>query len=801
MRISLHWLKEYIDIDVPAEELAAKLTMLGLEIESIERPGAEVSGVVTGKILSIAPHPKADKLVVCRTDIGRDEPLQIICGAKNMKAGDVVPTAVVGATLPGGFTIGARKMRGLESFGMMCSARELGLGEDHSGLLILDPGTPVGQDCVALLGLDDVVFEIEVTPNRGDWAGLIGVARELAALFGTTYRLPEITVDEGDAAAADLSSVIIEEPDLCPRYCGRVLTNVTIGPSPLWLCQRLIAAGLRPINNVVDVTNYVLIETAHPLHAFDYDALDENRIVVRRARTGETIKTIDGEVRTLSEEMLIIADASKPVAVAGVMGGHDSEVGETTTKVFLESAYFKPTSVRATARALGMMTEASQRFQRGADPEMALFAIQRAARLIRQVAGADVAAGVLDERPLRAKPIEVALRHERTNALLGTEVPAQEQERILERLGFEVVNRKAGAFTVRVPTWRHDVSHEADLIEEIARLYGYDRIAITLPRIRQNENAKDFGPFEKPSRALRRSLVGQGLTEMMHMTFTSPQAVANAGLNGPYLDMVSLQNPLSETMSTMRTSLMPRILATVSDNLKRGAGGLRAFEMGPVFFPSRGEDLPRQAERLAIVLTGPAAPAHWSGPPRPVDFYDIKGYAETVLDFFGLTDPAFKAGDFGPFDPLQTARIEADDVALGWMGLVRSGVLRKFDIEQATYLLELDLDRLLTRPAPVAQFEPMANFPPSLRDMAVVVDAHVPAGEISRLAQRTGGGLLKRVDIFDIYTGEQIPAGKKSIALSLVFQSPKRTLTDKDTQKAWDKILRTLQKEFGAELR
>ncbi|MEA3364283.1 MAG: phenylalanine--tRNA ligase subunit beta, partial [Candidatus Hydrogenedentes bacterium] len=399
MRISLNWLREFVDIDNDVDKVAHELTMLGLEIETIERLGADLSDVVVGEIKSIKPHPDADKLVVCQTDIGEPHPLQIICGATNMSVGDKVPTALEGATLAGGFKIKRRKMRGVESQGMMCAADELGLGSDHSGLLILPPDTPIGADALELLGLNDTVFEVEITPNRGDWAGMIGVARELAALHNSQLRLPQFDLTEGKQEAADLSSVTIEAPDLCPRYAGRVITGVKIAPSPLWVCQRLIAAGQRPINNIVDITNLVLLETGHPLHAFDYNELQEKRIVVRVAKQDETIETLDEQSRKLSPDMLVIADAAHPVALAGIMGGADTEVGEGTTDVFLESAYFHPPSVRRTARTLGITTEASQRFQRGADPEMAVWALDHAAFLIQKVAGGSVAKGRLDEYP------------------------------------------------------------------------------------------------------------------------------------------------------------------------------------------------------------------------------------------------------------------------------------------------------------------------------------------------------------------------------------------------------------------
>ncbi len=496
-----------------------------------------------------------------------------------MQAGDTVPTAVVGATLPGGFKIGRRKMRGIESQGMMCSARELGLGEDHAGLLILPPDLPVGQDAKPLLGLDDVIFEIEVIPNRGDWASMLGVARELAALYGRPLRIPELRLKETGPEAGALSSVTIEDPEKCPRYIGRVLTGIHVGPSPQWLAARLLAAGQRPINNIVDVTNYVLLETGHPLHAFDCDKLAENRIVVRCARPGETIQTLDGENRALSEDMLVIADAAAPQAVAGVMGGEDSEVGEGTTRIFLESAYFNPISVRRTSRKLGLITEASQHFQRGADPEMAVYAINRAAALMHELAGGEVATGLLDEYPAPLEVREVRLRYQRANGLLGTDIEPAFQREALEKLAFEVTAENEDGITVRVPSWRHDVTQEADLIEEVARLYGYDNIQVTLPRVRQNDII--FAPEETVLRKLRRHLVGLGLTELLSWTFSSPEAVAEAGLEGPYLDMVRLDNPLSERQATMRSTLLPGLLAAAAHNFNRGTNDIAAFELGP----------------------------------------------------------------------------------------------------------------------------------------------------------------------------------------------------------------------------
>jgi phenylalanyl-tRNA synthetase beta chain len=798
MRVSLNWLREYVDVPVPVDELAHDLIMLGLEIVAIERPGAELTNIYTGKILSIDPHPDADKLVVCMTDIGKPEPLQIVCGAKNMNVGDIVPTAVHGATLAGGFEIGRRKMRGVESQGMMCSARELGLGDDHTGLLILDPTTQVGQDAIPILGLDDVILDLEITPNRGDWASMIGVAREVAALLATCVRMPEIRIEESGPPAAQLSSVTIENDDLCPRYIGRVLTGVKIAPSPQWLCRRLIASGQRPINNVVDITNYVLMETGHPLHAFDYDLLKENRIVVRTPRPGETITAIDGQVRGLTPDMLIIADGQVPVAIAGIMGGQDSEVGETTTRVFLESAYFKPVSIRKTARALGMQTEASTRFQRGADPEMTLYAVNRAAMLMQQVTGARVAPGLLDEYPRRVFPKEITLRYRRADLLLGTATPPVTQRAILENLGFAILESSEHSCKVRTPSWRHDATQEADLIEEIARLYGYDKIAVSLPKTRQSGMV--LSPYDAPVRALRRFLVGQGLTEFFNWTFSCPEDVRRCRLDDACLNMVTLQNPLSEKQATMRSSLIPGLIAAVSRNVRHGATNVMAFELGPVYVPDPNRLLPKEPIRLGIVLSGFAGEKHWSLPQQPLTFYDLKGYGEAVLDHFAAPC-AFEEAEFSHLIAGQCARIVSEGGVLGSLGQVRDEILKDYDVQQPVYLLEIDLEPLLARPRAAPQFQPPPIYPPSRRDMAVLVDVTVPAGALRATVTEAGGKLLKSVGIFDVYVGKQVPEGKKSVALSLVFQSEERTLTDEDTQQAWDRILKKLQAAFGAELR
>ncbi|MEK7793834.1 MAG: phenylalanine--tRNA ligase subunit beta [Candidatus Hydrogenedentota bacterium] len=795
MKLSLNWLKDYIDLDVSVAELCERMTMLGLEIENVEHIGAEISGVVIGKILEINPHPDADKLVVCRTDVGQAEPLQIVCGAKNMKPGDLVPTATPGGTLPGGITLGKRKMRGVESQGMMCSARELGMGEDHDGLLILDPSFQIGSDAKAALGLDDVVLDIEVIPNRGDWASVIGISRELSAAYGIPMRMPETQAAESGAPAASVSSVTIEDSDICPRYVGRIVRGVKIGPSPTWLVRRLASAGQRSINNVVDITNYVLMETGQPLHAFDFDRLTDQRIVVRRARGGETIKTIDQETRTLTSEMLVIADAKSPVAVAGVMGGCDSEVGAGTTNIFLESAYFEPTQIRRTARGLNLKTEASQRFQRGADPEMALFAANRAARLLAEIAGGQAAPGALDEYPRKQTTPEIALRFARSDALIGCPVDAATQQRYLTALGFKEARADAASVTVTPPSWRYDCSIEADLIEEVVRLHGYEKVPATLPSVRRTEVV--LAPDLSKLFELRHFMAGLGLSEFIHWTFTCLADVERAGLGERYGQMLGLMNPLTENHSTMRRTLIPQLIQAASSNLRKNVPYVAAFEIGPVFMPQ--EELPEETQRLGIVLAG-TRPKHWAGAERAVDFYDLKGLLEAVLAHLGV-EAEYSESDLPCFAPGEGASLVSGKKAIGDLGRIHPKVAEAFETTTDVYAAEIDLSAVIGVRVPVPQFKEIPAFPHSLRDLAVVVDQKIQVGALLAEVRQAGGKLLHEARVFDVYTGKPVPEGKKSVAIGLVFQSGEGTLTDKDTDKAVQKIRQGLVQEFEAEQR
>jgi phenylalanyl-tRNA synthetase beta chain len=753
--------------------------------------------VYVGQILSIERHPDADKIVVCQTDVGGEQPLQICCGATNMQVGDKVPTAVDGATLPGDFKIANRKMRGVESQGMMCSARELGVGDGHAGLLILPADVPVGADIRGVLGLDDVVFEIEVTPNRADWASMIGVARELAAKLGAALRLPAVSLVESERDITEVTSVTVEDSLRCRRYLGRVIEGVSIMDSPEWLAARLRAAGQRPINNVVDVTNLVLLETGQPLHAFDLDKMQEQLVVVRTATAGEKIRTLDGEERSLDEEMLVIADAERPQCVAGVMGGAESEVATGTTRIFLESAWFQPQAVRRASRKLNLISESSQRFQRGADPDMAAWAIDRAAQLIQAVAGGEILRGVIDVYPEPFTPVEVTLRYERANALLGSNLSLDRQRAHLEALGFELLSADDAASRYRVPLRRNDVSREADLIEEIARVEGFDNLPNTLPRVRAMSRV--MAPGEKPLAALRHRLVDAGLTEIRNWSFVSVDAMRRAQLDLP---LVMLENPLSEKQAAMRPSLLPAMLESAAYNLNRGAQRVALFEVAPVYFPAEEEDeLPIQRQQLGVILAGGRLGLHWSSGESPaVDFFDIKGIAEHVAGLH-VTPVTFAESSLPCLQAGQAVDVLLDGQKRGSLGKLDAAVARSFDIERPVFVMFLDIDDLLAREQIPAQAREISAFPASVRDIAVLVDANLPAAELTRSAMASGGGLLQQAEVFDIYAGKNLPEGKKSVALRLTFQSFEATLTDKKVGKAYDKIVKTLEHQFQATLR
>ncbi len=798
MKVSFNWLKEYCDIPVSPQELAERLTMLGLEIESIQEPGKEINNVVVGKILEIAPHPQADKLVVCKTDIGRGEPLQIICGAKNMKVGDKVPTAIDGATLPGGIKITRRKMRGVESFGMMCSSAELGVSDDAEGLMILDPSIPIGEDIKKVLGLNDVIFEIEITPNRGDWASYIGLAREICAYYKLPLKIPMYHISESEEVASSISSVTIECPDLCPRYAGRIIKDVKIAPSPEWLAKKLLSAGQRPINNVVDITNFVLLECGHPLHAFDLNKLNEKRIIVRLAREGETIRTLDGELRKLKPDQMVIADAKIPQALAGIMGGADSEVDNSTVDVFLESAYFQPTSVRRTAKAHNLLTEASQHFQRGADPNVVIWAINRAASLIQQLAGGCILKGILDEYPTKIENKTVTLRYHRTKKRLGIDISRDYQKNTLVSLGFLIKRETDTEVEFVVPSWRHDVFREEDLIEEIARFYGYDKIPGTLPKIRQSEIV--FDTTFKKMHTIRTFLVNKGLTECFSWTFSNPEMMEELGFPQDFLNMIEIQNPLSRNLRAMRTSIIPNLLLTAQKNHLEDT--LSIFELGPVFIPNKENNLlPDEPQRLGILLSGYAQPRLWCYPNRNLyDFFDLKGICEDLLEEISVPYKV-ESTDFPILHRGQAVRFIVKNETAGYLGKLNPKIAHKLEITENTFIAEIYLDKFLSLPPKHRTYKEISEYPSTSRDLATVVDVDIPYSEIITSLRSIGEGILRKIEVFDVYQGPQVPEGKKSLALSFTFCSNEKTLTDEEVNSLMQDIINILTTKFNAQIR
>ena len=797
MNVSIKWLKEYVGFDLSPEALADRLLMLGMEIESIKQLGEGLDRVVVGRINTVEKHPKADKLVLCNVEVGSGTDAQIVCGAPNAREGLVAPVALVGAQLPNGLTIKRAKIRGEESSGMLCSQQELAISDEASGLMELPEDTQIGAPIVEALGLDDVVLELEITPNRPDCLSMIGVAREISVTTGNPLTLPEIDVQEETVDTHNLTGVTIEDPALCPRYAARVIRGVKIAPSPVWLQRRLEAIGVGTINNIVDITNYVLMEYGHPLHAFDYHRLTENRIVVRRAKSGETLKTIDAEERELTPDMLVIADAKNPVALAGVMGGFDSEITDQTVDVLLESAYFHPPSIRKTSKALGMHTEASHRFERGADPEGVIPAINRAAQLIVEIAGGEVCSGIIDVYPGKRASTNIQLRPERVNFVLGTEIAHDDIRDILTRLGFAV----SDAFEVTVPTFRPDVGQEIDLVEEIARVYGFDNIPTTLPR-------GDIPiPKVEPKADLRERvktyLLQCGMMEAMNYAFYHPDVFDRIRLSStdPLRQAVQIANPLSADQSIMRTTLLPSLLANAQRNRNHQINDVQFFECSKVFIPNGTDEYPNEPERVAGMITGNLGAGVYGDPLRPADFFDIKGIVEGMLDRCGLSDYTVTHTDHPAFHPGRRAEICSEDRTLCVFGEAHPEVLENYDLPNKAYLFELDFEKLVDVVEPLKQFEPIPIYPGVNRDLAIVLDAEIPANRPIEIIESTGGELVSSLHLFDVYTGEQVPEGKKSLAFAIEYRSTTETLTDEIVDRVHGGILERLEQELGATLR
>ncbi|HEV8638966.1 MAG TPA: phenylalanine--tRNA ligase subunit beta [Chloroflexota bacterium] len=824
MRVSLKWLTEYVPLRLPADELARRLTLAGVEVGAIERTGGAFEHVYVGEIVRLERHPNADRLQLATVEYGRAA-ATVVTGASNIKVGDRVPFALVGAELidfhadpPRKAKLRPTRIRGVESAGMVCSAAELGLGDDHDGILILDPATPVGAPLAEVMG--DTVLELELTPNRSDCLAMLGVAQEVAALTGEPLTPPRVRVEATGRPAAERVQIEIEDAQLCRRYSAAVVDAARIGPSPAWLQERLLAAGVRPISNVVDVTNYVMLEYGQPLHAFDFDRIRGRKIVVRRARPGERLRTLDGVDRALDPDVLVIADAEGAVALAGVMGGEESEVSEGTTSILLESATFDPTTVRRTARRLKLPSEASRRFEKGLPTDLTVLALERACQLLQEIAAPgypEVGRGWADCYPNPDRPRTVRVPYAEFDRLLGVRFEPAEIASVLKRLGFTVRSEGDGV-VVDVPFRRVDVGIPADVVEEVARITGYDRLPATRLAGAPPAPTPPDAPFRLEER-LRDVLVGCGASEVIAYSLTSPALLDRlpAGETGdPLADEASrrflpaheplrLVNPLSSELSVLRTNSFASMLTIVRDNLRWTDRDVLLFELGRIYL-DRGEDLPEERRIATLGSGGYRSGGAWGGRVA-VDFYDVKGLVETTLAHVGVGGVTYAAIEHPAFRRGHCAAIVSGDrrskehQLIGLIGEVAWTVRRSFDIDEPVFLAALDLERLFPLMTARRAVEPLARLPAVYQDLALVVADDVAAEEIRRAILRAGRPVARDAALFDVYRGDRIGPGRRSLAYRITYQSSERTLTDREVAEAHARIEDGLRKQFGAEVR
>ncbi|GAC1358841.1 MAG: phenylalanine--tRNA ligase subunit beta [Ktedonobacteraceae bacterium] len=844
MKVPLSWLKEYVDITMSPDELANTLTMAGLEVESIEYIGKDWGDrIITAQITHLEKVEGSDHLNYTHVNTGSQE-LNVVCGAPNIKQGDKVPLALPGAKI-GDLTIGETRKFGYVSQGMLCSPRELGMGNDHAGIYILDPETELGCNLVDLLG--EVVLDFAIKAHRGDLSSVIGIAREVAALTGQHLRIPQPALREQGTPTAQLIKVTNEAPDLCPRITFRVVSDVKIGPSPSWMGRRLLASGMRPINNIVDITNYVMLEFGQPLHGYDHALVPEQHIIVRRAHEGETITTLDDARRKLTPDMLLITDPTGPTGIAGVMGGAKSEVNAQTTTVLLEAANFKGGNIRRTSTILGLRTDASSRFEKGLDPELALAGSNRAVQLMVELAGGTVNPGVVDDYPRPVQPRTLEFSTDEIEWLTSVRVTQDEVVNALRALDFTVQPDGQGKkVTVTIPSYRSDIEEGADLVEEVVRLIGYERIPSTIPIGPLPELAQDDW-FER-EQEVRDLLVGAGLNEIVTYTLTSRARMANllayphedaarslllspdlsaaqaeaslatgstatavAPFDPAAIPAVTLANPLSADLEAMRVTLMANLLETLQSNSKRNTAGLRFFEIGRRYLPTQ-DKLAQPAERRSagIALCGPAEISWVPELSRPADFYDLKGVLETLLQGLKIRRYRFTSTQHPTFHPGRCALLELPyTIASGEetyrpvavLGEVHPLVQQRYDLPHRAYLCELDLAQLYAAVPARVTYQPISRHQELTRDLSLIVDQRVAARDIQDDIIRHGGELLRAVTLFDVYTGEPVPAGKKNLTYSLVYQAQDRTLTDAEANTLQERIVKILHEDFGAALR
>ena len=803
MKVSLSWLKEYVDVTLPIETLSDALTMAGLEVDSVEDRYQYLETVRVARVLAVHPHPNADRLTCCDISLG-DRTTTVVCGAPNVKKDMLTPCALPGTVLPDGRNITAGVIRGEKSDGMLCSALELALGDDAAGIMALDadltPGTALNQ----ALGLTDPVFEIDLTPNRPDCLSIIGVAREVAAFLGTGVNYPEPVQPAASSAIADLTSVSIMNPELCPRYAARLIVDIEVAPSPFWLRDRLISVGLKPISNIVDITNFVMLETGQPLHAFDFDQLAENRIVVRAADAGETFTTLDEKERTLPPNALMICDGEKSVAIGGVMGGLNSEIESDTRRVLLESACFDPVSIRKTAKQTGLNTDASHRFERGVDPAGTVRALNRAAYLIAELGGGTLIDGTIDENPRPYEKRRITLSVAAANRRLGTDLSAEQVQAYLAAIEFEVSAGDADTLLVEPPPYRVDVTRPEDLSEEIARLFGYNNIDTTFPLI--PAEGRNPEPVRVLRERIRNFMTGHGFCETVNYSFISGESPDRLGLpeEDPRRAGVPILNPISEEQSVMRTSLVPGLLEAMGRNVSVQNKTLMLYELGNTFYATKEEDrLPVEKEVLAALWTGDRAPFSWHGKATACDFFDIKGVAEALVDNLGIRDEVFTrepAANCTYTRPGATARVQAAGKTLGRLGEVAPAVLKQYDLKQGAFILELDVAALLEAGTETIDAHPIPKYPATTRDITLIVADSIEGVGLTEFIEKLNEPLAESVTLFDVYTGDPIQVGKKSVSIRITYRSGEETLEDAAVNDLHKSISAQLIKAFDADL-
>jgi phenylalanyl-tRNA synthetase beta chain len=804
MKISLKWLKDYVDISLAPQELAERLTMAGLEVKGIQTIGGTWDNVVIGEVIALNPHPNADRLKLATVDLGTEQ-VTTVCGAPNIGLGQRVTFARIGARLIDPHTgeiavLKPTEIRGVVSEGMVCSERELGISDRHEGILVLSPEVPVGTPLSAYLG--DVIFDLDVTPNRPDCLSVIGIAREIAALTNEPLNLFPNQYEELEDSIDSLAGVDIVDSDLCPRYCASLITGIRIASSPSWLQQRLNSYGMRPINNVVDVTNYVMLEYGQPLHAFDYHKLKDRRIIVRRAGRSETITTLDGSKRTLNPDILVIANREEAIAVAGIMGGLDSEVSDKTEAILLESANFNQATIRRGCSYLQVQSEASIRFDKGLNTELPLVPLKRATQLVLELAGGRAAKGIIDVYPEKSEPKTVLLSAREVKRLSGLKIKINGILKVLKSLGFECQEGYSGSqISVSVPYWRSDVKCPADLVEEVVRIIGYEKIPITrLGSPLPQQKSKLSPPAQRSNlkEKLQNILTGFGFQQILTYSLVSLEKLQRLSpkpeLKTPVLKVA---NPMTREQEYLRNSLRAGLLATLAHNQKFEQAGIRLFEIGKVFLP-RGKDLPEEKEMLCAVLGGARAELSWQTKNDLLDFFDAKGIVERILNQLGLK-ANFNIGDDEMLFPGRGADIIVEDDKVGIVGDVHPRVAQAFELSGAACIIEIDLEKLLAKITVTKEYQPIPRFPSVTRDIALVVDEQVSYRKAEEIIQSFP--LVTKVTLFDLYRGRQIPEGKKSFAIRIIYQSPSYTLTDEEVDQTQEQMLARLHQELGATLR